>query len=390
MSGRGVVLAAFAAALLLPSGCGGDDIKARKEWSKAGSLALPRAYFSITVLQSGKVLVAGGQPDYDPNWATAAVDLYDPATNLWSAATPLNTPRQFPCAVLLPSGKVLVVAGANPTVLSLATAELYDPATNTWTPTAEPMATAHGGATCSLLESSGKVLVAGGLNAANTASTAVAELYDPDTDTFTPTGSLSTARYWHTATVLSSGKVLVAGGCLGGAPCTTSTDSAELYDPDTGEWTDAGPMPYPVMSHTATRLPSGKVLIAAGCTSYDGVGGCRSDKVYEKRASLYDPAIGAAGTWSLTGALANGHSNHVALLLGSGDVLVVGGGYWSGTGTRTERYDPDTGTWAEGPRAINNHGDGPGAVRLLDGTWLVVGGVIPSDLYVGAAEIFTE
>lgn len=380
----------LAAALLSSAGCGGGtDAQPAKGWSQAGSLVLPRSYFAITVLQSGKVLVAGGQPDFDPNWATAAVDLFAPATRLWTAATPLNTPRNAPCAVLLPSGKVLVAGGGNPTTLSLDTAELYDPATDTFTPTSEPMGAARLGSTCTLL-GSGKVLVAGGLNGPTTASTAEAELYDPATDTFTPTGALTTARYWHTATVLASGKVLVTGGCVGGDPCTSSTGSAELYDPGTGAWTSAGSLAYPVMSHSATRLLAGTVLVAGGCRSYDGAGGCRSDKIHEKRASLYDPAAGAAGTWSLTGALTDGHTDHVALLLGDGDVLVVGGGYWSGTGTRSERYDPATGAWAAGPRTIDDHGNGAGAVMLQDGTWLVVGGMVPSDVYVRAAEILIE
>jgi N-acetylneuraminic acid mutarotase len=290
---------------------------------------------------------------------------------------------------LLPSGKVLVVGGSTATG-SLATAEVYDPVGNTWTPTAGPLAAERGIPQCSLL-GSGKVLVTGGVNAANTASTAVVELYDPDTDTFTPTGSLATARYLHTATVLTSGKVLVAGGCLGGWPCTTATASSEVYDPALGEWTSAGSMPFTVVAHTATRLLSGKVLIAGGCLAYSGVGSC-GNGASDRHASLYDPALGAAGTWSATGNLAHGHSDHASLLLGSGDVLVVGGSYFSGSGTSTERYDPDIGTWALDTPTLNNHGSGPGAVKLPDGTWMVVGGVVPPapGVYTGLSEIFAE
>src|SRR5262245_13655301 len=78
--------------------------------------------------------------------------------------------------------------------------------------------------------------------------------------TWTITGSLHTARLFHTATVLSDGKVLVAAG--------TDSDffvlgSAELYDPASGTWTTTGSLTARAF-HTATLLPDGKVLVAGG------------------------------------------------------------------------------------------------------------------------------
>ena len=55
---------------------------------------------------------------------------------------------------------------------------------------------------------------------------------------FVYTGSMSTARNSHTATLLPNGRVLVAGGY--GPDGTTAISSAELYDPDTGTWTNTG------------------------------------------------------------------------------------------------------------------------------------------------------
>jgi hypothetical protein len=109
-----------------------------------------------------------------------------------------------------------------------------------------------------------RVLFAGGYNVGN--FTASAELYDRATATWSATGALGTARGVHTATLLLDGKVLAAGGNYNSlvAPTTVALASAELYDPATGTWTATGPLNAARSTHTATLLPSGKVLVAAG------------------------------------------------------------------------------------------------------------------------------
>jgi hypothetical protein len=169
------------------------------------------------------------------------------------------TARDQYTATLLPNGLVLVSGGYNSTSGYLASAELYDPTNGTWTVTGS-MTRARDQHTATLLPN-GQVLVSGGTNSAGTLSSA--ELYDPASGTWTVTGSMTTARDLHTATLLPNGKVLVSGGTDGGTNGIILA-SAELFDPATGIWTVTGLMTSGRFLHTATLLPSGKLLVSGG------------------------------------------------------------------------------------------------------------------------------
>jgi hypothetical protein len=81
-------------------------------------------------------------------------------------------------------------------------------------------------------------------------------------ETWAATGSLNTARAWHTASLLPNGMVLVAGGF--GGPGPGILNSAELYDPASGTWTGTGNLNPGLEAHTASLLPNGMVLVAGG------------------------------------------------------------------------------------------------------------------------------
>jgi len=122
------LLLLLAAGLLLQHPCAGAPFT----FNYTGSLSTARSGYTATLLQNGKVLVAGGQ---DSSGVLASAELYDPATGKWTATGSLTTGRRFHTATLLPNGKVLVAAGFdnNANLNGLISAELYDPTAGTWT-----------------------------------------------------------------------------------------------------------------------------------------------------------------------------------------------------------------------------------------------------------------
>jgi hypothetical protein len=241
-------------------------------FTPAGTMGIARAVHTATLLPNGKVLIAGGGteeivdggfPFFGPGIAESEV--YDPATNSFAPAGAMGSPRYAHTATLLPNGKVLITGGFSTSDSSagapqaLLMAELYDPATGTFNPTGN-MGTPRGGHTATLMPD-GKVLISGGLMSIDATATAPsAELYDPATGAFAPTGSMAEARAEHTATLLPDGRVLI----VGGYSVTAALTSAEIYDPRTGSFAFAGSMAEARAEHTATLLPDGTVLVAGG------------------------------------------------------------------------------------------------------------------------------
>ena len=301
--------------VLVAGGVGsGDYLKsvelfdpAARSWSDTGSLEAVRSSHSATLLQNGLVLVAGGN---DGIVSMDGAELYDPATGLWTLTGSLNVGRDGHEATLLQDGRVLVSGGYGDTGY-LDSAELYDPDTGLWTLVGS-MGDVRYFHRATLLQD-GRVLATGGygFDGLDTVTLDSAELYDPDTEMWSPTGSLDTGRHSHSATPLENGLVLVAGG--GNTDLALVLDSAELYDPDTEMWSLADSMAEARFIHTATPLPNGKVLVVGGADDCCVLG----------MAELYDAEI---DQWSVTGSLIGpDRMAHTATLLSDFRVMVVGG-----------------------------------------------------------------
>src|SRR5262249_48823258 len=162
----------------------------------------------------------------------------------------------------------------------------------------------------------------GGISASGNPTSAAA-IYDPSDGSVTPTsGTMSTPRVLHTATLLPDNTVLIAGGVSDNMGLTS--DTAELYDPAKGTFK---PVKSPsidggsggLAGHTATLLPnscasnSGMVLITGGFAGGDGSLDSTVNTTF-----LYNPSN---GTFSASGALTDFPAFHTATLLPGCKVL---------------------------------------------------------------------
>jgi Kelch motif len=236
---------------------------ATKTFTPTGNLVVERAGNTATPLADGRVLIAGGEDRQENKIASA--EIYDPSTGKFSETGSMAEARAAHTATALKDGRVLIVGGSSghyPLQNVYRSAELFDPATGKFVSTGQMTAARHKHA--AILLPSGKVLIVGGSDNRDWhGEYASAEIFDPASGTFTVTGAMSTARFKLPAAValLPDGRVLVAGG----------GPFAELYDEPTGTFSKVpGSLGAARFFASATLLPGGKALITGGYAESGG------------------------------------------------------------------------------------------------------------------------
>jgi TATA-box binding protein (TBP) (component of TFIID and TFIIIB) len=232
-------------------------------FTPTGNLVIERAGNTATLLAGGRVLITGGEDRQENKIASA--EIYDPFTGKFTQTGSMAEARAAHTATALKDGRVLIVGGSSghyPSQNVYRCAELFDPATGKFTSTGQMTVGRHKHA--AILLRSGKVLIIGGSDNRDWhGEYATAEIYDPATKTFAATGAMNTTRFKIPAAValLPNGRVLVAGG----------SPFAELFDETTGTFSKVpGSLGAARFFASATLLPGGKALITGGYAESGG------------------------------------------------------------------------------------------------------------------------
>jgi len=313
-------------------------------FTATGSMSIARAGHSAVLLANGQVLIVGGS-----NQNTA--EIYNPSTGTFGIVASTLSSTKIERAIALRNGQVLICGSDG--------AELFDPQTGAFTPTGS-MLTRRTGFSATLLPDDSVLLAGGLLVEGNTVREplASAEIYDPTTGSFRPTGAMASARTEHVAVLLAHGKVLVAGGL--GTPVgsvLTLLGTAELFDPATGTFSPTGSMTIPRWGARASGLGDGKVLI---------VGGVERDGRENTRTEIYDEST---MSFAVTGEMECPRTGHTVTLLRSGEVLIVGGPDCS----FAESYNLVSGLFQRAAKLLDDR-ELHTATLLMNGKVLVTGG----------------
>lgn len=324
-------------------------------WTKKAMAKVRGEIPGLAVLQNGKVLVVGGTtvPDVPGNSLNTGETYDHQADVVTPASNAMSTPRWRNSAVTLLTGKALITGGcsgcAGGNSLS---ADLYDPATNSFSPTAA-LKNAH--------DNIHAVLMPDGRVFLSSASTSIIELYDPIANTWTAIPH-TTAHIFGFAVRLRDGRIMFGAGDSG-------NKVVEIFDPTTQTFTTTGSLATGRSMLTAHTLPDSRVVVIGGASSSAG-----GVTVPQKTMEFWSPST---GVWTTaTAQLTNARCWHASALVRDGTILVMGGYPINGSCSPTaavERFDPVAGTVTAFPALLNANTEWA-AATLLDGSVIGVGG----------------
>jgi len=351
-------------------------------WRQSASLRGTRWHHAATPLADGRLFVTGG---LDRRTSLANSYVFDPVASAWTEVAPMTRDRTHPSATLLPDGRVLVVGGyhyAPDPELSAARSLAAGPAVGT----------------------QGAVLFDSGPGPLQGRALATAELFNPQSGTWSSTGPMRYARTGPVMTTLADGRVLVVGSSDDHIRIDEDAyRTAEVYDPETGRFDLVASLPRPDRSvlggvdiydapslpgdlGSLVALPDGGAVLVGRYDYWSRAGGVvRSFRLSADGSTWTEIDRPMAAVYGGTPSSAISTMGSVSASLPDGSVLVAGGeflGAWSwdeidAFPDLVRRYAPDTDLWSSLPAMPEGRLGMLGGL-LSDGSIMIAGGFVPA------------
>lgn len=284
-------------------------------WTREAPPPAPITTNNVVALADGRVAVFGGIAG--GQWSNQT-DLYNPSTRSWGTGAPMPGPVPPDVVTPLRDGTVLVEGGQP---LSGAT-WIYDPTRDSWSRAGDVIEPREFPSFALLGD--GRLLIAGGslpLDQPQQTSNgqidfmpvASAEIYDPTTRRWSQAGRLVSPRDGISLAAVGGGGAVAAGGCLGTPGFAQPLTESEAFDPTANVWTPTVPLPAGICAGDGIGLRDGRAMVV----DQNEFVGARAFFNSTDSAYVYDPK---ARSWSLSSGLAGGGT--AALMLTDGRVLI--------------------------------------------------------------------
>jgi hypothetical protein len=257
---------------------------ATSKWTRVADMHNPRWYPDLIELADGRFVAISGNSTDSSTWADHP-EVYDPSTNTWTVLSSVSTSQvheeEYPFSYLVPNGNVFTIGPSEDKSF------LLNVSNQTWTQVGGSSGVVNGS---SVMYRPGKILYSGGTNTQDSNSpanstTAVIDL-NAQTPTWRQTSPMLHARVYHTLTMLPDGTVLAVGGettwgQTGSTETTGGVLPSEIWNPDTETWSPAAPLAATRGYHsTAVLMPDGTVLVGGSGHANPGYPGQNSSQIY--------------------------------------------------------------------------------------------------------------
>jgi DNA-binding CsgD family transcriptional regulator len=196
-------------------------------WHEHAQMPTRRAHLGLAAVE-GRIFAIAGQ---GPEGVTGAVEIYDPAEDIWTRGSDKPTPATDVSAAAIGTD-VYVPGGCDNAGSPAQTVEVYDAVANTWrqvSPLSKPLCA------YALATMDEKIYLFGGWDGAQYVADAYA--YEPETDLWTEVSPMPAPRGFASAAALE-GHIYVVGGYDGEMELT----ACAAYEPEEDSWRACAPL----------------------------------------------------------------------------------------------------------------------------------------------------